>query len=104
MVWNRIPKSNHVALPTLTLGVYDAIASFNIGAKASLDILSEMNVEAGVFMSRAANQFNLSRKRMSSYRMSEAQKKRRKVIRHSRKKGQDKDLDVEGTTYEPGGV
>ena len=103
MIWNRIPKANHVALNTLALGVYDAIAHFNIGAKASLDIFHEMNLEAGVFMSKGLHGMNVSRKRMSAYRMSSPQKKRRKVIRHLRKKGQDKDIEKEGTTYEAGG-
>ena len=43
MIWNRIPKANHVALNTLSLGVYDAIAHFNMGSKASLDILEDLN-------------------------------------------------------------
>ena len=87
MVLNPIPKSNHVSQPILTLGVYDAIAPFNIGEKASLDILSEMNVQTGVFGSRASNKFNLSGKRMSSYQISEAQKKKEKNHSSQQKKG-----------------
>ena len=66
MIWNRIPKANHVALNTLTFGVYEAIAHFNMGAKASLDILEDINIIPGEFMSKSSQIFNVSRKRMSS--------------------------------------
>ena len=46
---------------------------------------------------------HLSRKYRYVYRMSEPQLKRRKIIRHSRKKKQDKNIDKEGPTYEAGG-
>ena len=103
MIWNRIPKANHVALNMLTFGVYDAIAHFNMGAKASMDILEYINITPGEFMSKSSQTFNESRKRMSSYRMSETQKRRRKVIRHNRKKKQDNNVEVEGTTHEAEG-
>ena len=45
MIWNRIPKANHVGINILSLGVYDAIAHFNDGAIASLEILKGMNVD-----------------------------------------------------------
>ena len=76
MIWNRIPKANHVALSMLTFGVYDAIAHFNMGANASMDILEYINITPGEFMSKSSQTFNESRKRMSSYRMSETQKSR----------------------------
>ena len=38
MIWNRIPKATHVDLNNLSLGVYDAIAHFNYGTKATLDV------------------------------------------------------------------
>ena len=44
----------------------------------------------------------MRRKRSSIYRMSEPQKKRRKALRHSEKKQQDKNIETEGTSYEKG--
>ena len=89
MIWNRVPKSTHVGLNVLSLAVYDAIEHFNYGEKASLDVLSELNVEPGLF-TKTCNTYNRRKKRHSVYRMSEQQKKRRKVIRHMNKQRQDK--------------
>ena len=103
MIWNRVPKATHVGIDVLSLGVYDAIAHFNDGEKASLDIMEAMNIQPGEFMMQASKVINVYRKSMSKYRMSEEQKKRRKVIRHNRKKKQDKDINIEGPSYEAGG-
>lgn len=35
-LWERIPKNTLVTLPNLQFGVYDAVARFNIGIKASV--------------------------------------------------------------------
>ena len=32
MIWNCVPKANHVGIDILSLGVYDAIAHFNDSA------------------------------------------------------------------------
>ena len=85
-IWNRVPKTTHVGLSTLAVGVYDAISHFNIGEKAALDVFGLMNIESGVYTSRLCAEINKTRKRHSIYRMSEPQKKRRKIIRHQRKK------------------
>ena len=47
-IWNRIPQTTHVGLSILTVGVYDALAHFNIGEKAVLDIFRLMYIEPGV--------------------------------------------------------
>ena len=49
MVWNRVPKATHAGLNILRVGVYDAIAHFNYGEKANLDIYKLLNVEPGVY-------------------------------------------------------
>ena len=103
MIWNRVPKCTHVGLNVLSVGVYDAIAHYNYGEKATLDIFKEMNVEPGLFTITLCAGINRKRKRHSVYRMSADQQKRRKVIRHLKKKVQDKNIDTEGVTYEAGG-
>ena len=35
-IWNRIPKGTYVGLRQLEIGVYDAIAHFNIGSEAAI--------------------------------------------------------------------
>ena len=67
MVWNRVPKSYHVGLNILSVGVYDAIAHFNYGEKATLDVLDYINVEPSIFTKTMCNAINKERKRSSSF-------------------------------------
>ena len=103
MIWNRIPKATHVGLNNLSLGVYDAIAHFNYGTKATLDVFELLNIDAGLYTTQLCDALNKVRKRSSAYKMSEQCKKRRKVICHLKKKKQDKNIENEGTSYEAGG-
>ena len=95
MIWNRVPKVNHVGIDILSLAVYNAIAHFNDGAAAFLEILKDMNMKPGDHMMKGLQIQVESRKIYAAYRMSEPQLKRRKIIRHCRKKKQDKKLDKE---------
>ena len=99
MIWNHVPKATHVGLNVLSLGIYDAIAHFNIGEKAALDIIELLKIHSGYYMTKCCRSVNIRRKRSSIYRMSEPQKKRRKVKRHSKKKQQDKIIETEGTSH-----
>jgi len=83
-----------------SLGVYDGIAHFNDGDIAAIRILEKL--EPGDHIYEGLHCQNVSRKRRSAYRMSEDQLKRRKIIRHSRKQKQDRNIDKEGSTYEVG--
>ena len=107
MIWNRIPKAHHVGIGLLSLGVYDAIANFNDGAIAAYHILKQVGIEPGLHMVHGLNIHNIVRKKRSSYRMTERQLKRRKIIRNLRKKTSDKrnieNIEKEGVTYEYGG-
>lgn len=102
-IWNRVPKANHVGLSTLCFGVYDAIAHFNYGEKAALDTMKLLNVNPGYYMTKSCSKVNKKRIRQSAYKMSSPQKKRRAILRHSKKKGNDKITEEEGTVYEAGG-
>ena len=103
MIWNRVPKMYHVGMNILSVGVYDAISHFNYGEKATLDVLKQLNVELGLFTTIICGTVNRERKRSAIYRVTESAKKRRKVLRHSKKKQQDKNIEQEGTSYEAGG-
>ena len=103
MVWNRVPKSNHVGIGILSLGVYDSTAHFNDGAIAAYNILKSVGIEPGEHMVKGLQLQNAVRKRQSAYRMSVKQLKRRKIIRNLRKRTSDKNIEQEGTTYEAGG-
>lgn len=49
MIWERVPKSIYVHHIQLTFAVYDAIANFNIGRKATSMINDLLNIEAGKY-------------------------------------------------------
>jgi hypothetical protein len=41
MIWKRIPKNIFVGFDVLELGVYDAVAHFNIGAEGAVNIFKK---------------------------------------------------------------
>ena len=47
LIWERLPKSTYVALPSMKLGTYDAIAHFNIGKKCSCLIYEKLAIIPG---------------------------------------------------------
>ena len=49
MIWSRIPKSTYVSFSQLQLGVYDTVANFNIGRKASILIFKKLNMIPGKY-------------------------------------------------------
>ena len=103
MIWNRVPKANHVGLKRLSLAVYDAISHFNIGAQAALEVMKLVNICPGFYMLHYCNKTNVVRKRHSNYRMSAIVKKRRTILRNREKKRQDKCIENEGgASYEAG--
>lgn len=98
MIWNRIPKNIFVSGNVLELGVYDAVAHFNIGAKAAVDILKEVNLEPGKFCVQAMNKTNKMRIERAGVKVRDSSKKRRKVLRGQKKMKEDKLVEEEGTT------
>ena len=49
MIWERVPKDVFIGSETLQLGVYDAVAHFNIGSQAAVNILHRLGLEPGEF-------------------------------------------------------
>lgn len=103
MIWNRVPKHTHVGLTNLSFGVYDAIAHFNYGQKATIDVFHALNIAPGTNTTRGCMTANRNRKRQRAYKLLESTKKRRKILRHDKKTRQDNCIEQEGDTYEAGG-
>ena len=101
-IWDRIPKVTHVSLSTLCSGVYDALSHFNYGQKAALDIIRLLDIDPGIYMIKFCGSMNKKRKHQSIYKTLSPQKKRRKILRHSSKKRNDKVVEQEVTSYEAG--
>ena len=49
MIWQRVPKEVYVGRETLELGLYDAVAHFNIGAVTVIRILQAFNIPPGKY-------------------------------------------------------
>ena len=103
MIWERVPKFRYCSFNKLQFGVYDSVANFNDGRKASLDILKKVNVEPGYYTTAACINMNIKRRRSAMYHHISTVKKARKIIRAQRKKIIDKKKKNEGNVYQPGG-
>ena len=76
MIWNKVPKHTHVGLKNLFFGVSDAIANFNYGQKATIDVFRTLNIAPGTNTIRGCTTVNRNRKRQREYKLLESTKKR----------------------------
>lgn len=102
MIWNRLPKSVFVGADVLNFGAYDAVAHFNIGSKAAINIFEDLGLEPGEFFENGTNKADQKRVRKAEHRNTPEVKKRRKILRGLKKKKEDKVQEKEGTTYKAG--
>ena len=101
MIWNCVPKATHVGLVLLSVGDFDAIDHFDNGEKAAL-YMELLKIDRGYYMAKCCRSENMRRKRSSIYRMSEPQKKRRKVLCHTKQSSKTKNIETEGSSYKKG--
>ena len=74
MIWNRVPKANHVGIDVGIDPEFGCLwCYFNDGATASLEILKDLNMESGGHMMKGLQIQDESRKIHAAYRMSEPQ-------------------------------
>ena len=100
--WNRIPKDRFVKLNTFEIGMYDAVAHFNVGNLASLLIYDAVGVERGyctVHRCIADDNYRLSNSRRQS---SDIVKNHRRFLRGQRKVKSVKTKKQEGKVYGAG--
>lgn len=102
MIWERVPKDVFIGSETLQLGVYDAVAHFNIGCQAAVNILRELDIEPGEFCLEAFRIADNLRIQKGNVKASQTSKKRRKILRAQRKQKGDKAQEREGVTYAAG--
>ena len=48
MIWERLPKTKYVGHVQLEIRVFDAVANFNDGSQASLEVIREISVKTVV--------------------------------------------------------
>ena len=83
-----ISKAKYVSLTQLELGVYDAVANFNIGKKASVLIYERLNLIPGKFIMQGCDKINSKRLLASKYKEVYSTKKAKEkyaVVKQSKK-------------------
>ena len=101
-IWNRVPKQTYVGLRQLEIGVYDAIANFNIGRKASVLIYEKLGIRPGTNMLRGCNKNNNKRIYFAKRQSCVKQRNIRRVRRSKKTKVAETLKNVEGDTYGAG--
>ena len=86
MIWNRLPKANHLGNDIFSLGVYDVIVHFNDGEIVSLEIFKDIYMDSGDHM-------------MNGWQIQDEFCKIHVFTRHCRKKKTRWKLDKDGPTY-----
>ena len=94
MIWQRVPKEVYVGRETLELGLYDAVAHFNIGAVTVIRIFQAFNIPPGKYTEEGC--------KLPDQLQVASTKKRRKVIRGLKKRKEDKNKQREGVNYASG--
>jgi hypothetical protein len=102
MIWRRVPKTVFVGSDVFKVGVYDAVAHFNMGERATTKVLETMGLNAGSLNEAGVIQADQLRVRKANYKAEPKNKTRRKVLRGQRKKTGDKNKEKEGETYAAG--
>ncbi|GFU85968.1 transposable element Tcb2 transposase [Trichonephila clavipes] len=77
VVWSRVPKATFVQIETLSLGVYDAVCSFNDGNVSKLKMLQKMGVEPGEFSTARGGRVRSSTPAEDRYIVLSAKRNRR---------------------------
>ena len=58
MIWERLPKQTFVGSDVLQLGVHDAIAHFNIGCEASIQVLKNIGINPGKYCEAECSRYD----------------------------------------------
>ena len=102
MIWDRLPKSRYVSFTPLQFRLYDAVANFNIGRKASVLIFENFGLIPGKYTVTGCQKLNQKRLSTTSYKKLDLSKKGRKIRRGKVKGHDDKNQEKEGKSYEAG--
>ena len=103
MIWNRLPKEVFIGSDMLKLGVYDAVAHFNIGSQAARNVLELLEIDPGTFCLAEFHHEDKERVHKAEFKAQEENQKKREIRRSRKKKNVDKFSQNEGVTYAAGG-
>lgn len=61
MIWQRVPKEVYLGREILEMGLYDAVAYFNIGSSAILKLFGALGIPPGKFTETGCRQMDHGR-------------------------------------------
>ena len=102
MIWNLCPKQAFAGAEVVEISAHLAAARFNHGAATFLAELREMGCTTGCFIEAYLRVEDAARVRQAEVKAGERQIKRRKTLRKRKKGYEEKAVEAEGQTYEPG--
>ena len=102
MIWERCPKTEYVGRDTFEFGVFDAVAHFNLGAVAAINVYKECGIAPGKYTRESCKLRNQRRLYFAESKEKEKSKLRRKQLRGKRKSKDDKKQQEEGESYGSG--
>lgn len=102
MIWQRVPKEVFVEKDVLELGLFDAVAHFNMGSQTVLQLYESLGITPGIYTAKECQVIDKKRLYVAEYQEKETTRKRRKVLRGQKKKKEDKKKQSEGPTYGAG--
>ena len=86
----------------MELGVYDAVAHFNLGKVTIVNVFNTLNIEAGLLPRKMCELLEEKRKYSAGYKEMTSTKRLRKIIRNMKKNKSDIIQKEEGTSYKAG--
>ena len=101
-ICQRIPKIFLLHYLIFVFDVYDTVAHFNIGIKASVLIYEKHNFAPGVYMLKGCKKHDLKRINLANQRACPKNKPRQQILRAKKMSKNDKLLEKGGHLYVPG--
>lgn len=96
MIWDRLPKGVFIGSETLQLGVYDAVAHFNIGCQVAVNVLTNLGMEPGKFCLEKSEKADRRQIQKANHKAEDNIKRKRTILRVRRKHKGDKAQEKEG--------
>ena len=102
MIWERCPKAQYVGRDTFEFGVFDAVAHFNLGAVAAINVYKECGIMPGKYTRDSCKVRNQKRLYFAENSEKDNSKVRRKQLRGKRKSKDEKKQEEEGESHGSG--
>lgn len=101
VIWTRVPKTVFVGSETISIGVHDAVLTFNEGNSGRVKVLELLGVDSGTNMKNAFHTIDSLRVKKADMDLNTSCKEARKLKR-SHKRARDDEDNPDDPEYEAG--